>query len=128
VPFSYRTVQDIAEDCDALVREGKPAQAVAGARAALKHLPRSAVLWERLGFALLAARDARNAETAFRSAIRLGERVPSVWDGLASALFRQGRRAEAEVAIREALGLAPNDPELLADLARIRSNAGARPK
>jgi Flp pilus assembly protein TadD len=78
------------------------------------------VLQERLGFALLAAKDNREAERAFRRAIATGARVPSVWDGLAAALFRQGLRAEAEAAVREALKLAPADPELRADLLRVQ--------
>jgi hypothetical protein len=120
LPVSYRTVQDLAEECDALIRAGRPREAAAGVRAALRDLPKSGVLQERLGFALLAAKDNREAERAFRRAIATGARVPSVWDGLAAALFRQGLRAEAEAAVREALKLAPADPELRADLLRVQ--------
>jgi len=117
---SYRTVQDIAEECDALVRAGKPRRAVEDARAGVVLIPKSVILRERLGFALLAAGDLAGAEAAFRRAIRAGARLPSVWDGLAAVLFRRGRRAEAEAAILEGLKLAPDDAELRADLARVR--------
>ena len=84
LPVSYRTVQDLAEECDTLIQAGQPRQAATGVRAVLRDVPRSGVLWERLGFALLAAKDDRGAERAFRRAIAAGARVPSVWDGHAA--------------------------------------------
>lgn len=122
----YLTVLDVSAASDEMVKAGRPAAAIAHLGAALRLLPDSALLRERLGFARLAGGDLRGAEREFRAALALRPRLGASWDGLGGALFRQGRFAEAEAAVQEAIRQAPGEPEFRADLERVRSARAAR--
>ena len=117
----YRTLLELGRTGDGLMLGGRVRESLEHYRRAVRWLPDSPHLRERLGYAALRAGNLAEAERAFRRAVDLGARLASTWDGLAAALFRQGRYAEAEKAVDEALRLAPLDPEIQADLARIRA-------
>jgi tetratricopeptide (TPR) repeat protein len=83
----------------------KHAEAVAALEKAVQLMPAHAGTVVALGWARLAARDARGAERTFREAVAVDRNFAEAHGGLASALALQGRVDEARQAVRHARGL-----------------------
>jgi predicted O-linked N-acetylglucosamine transferase (SPINDLY family) len=88
-------------------REGRMAQVVSQAEALLNDHPRSALVHNLLGAALLTLGEPARAEAALRGAHGAGVRHPALCNNLGMAIARQGRHDEAATFYREAIALDP---------------------
>ena len=88
--------------------QGRMEQVVDQAEALLQGHPRSAIVINLLGAALLTLGRPDRAETALRAALDRGIRHPALCNNLGMALAGLGRPSEAAQAYREALALDPN--------------------
>ncbi|MFA7604169.1 MAG: tetratricopeptide repeat protein, partial [Novosphingobium sp.] len=88
-------------------RQGDLTQAVARAKALIAQYPRSALVHNLLGAALLKLDQPARAEAALRAAHAHGVRHPALCNNLGLALARGGRHGEAAAFYREAIALDP---------------------
>jgi len=95
---------------------GRPAEAEASYREALRLRPNYPQAHSNRGNALCALGRPAEAEVSYREALRLQPNIPEIHANLANALCALGRPAEAEVNYREALRLRPNYPEARSNL------------
>jgi serine/threonine-protein kinase len=79
------------------------------------------------GYALAEQKHNREAEAAYREAIRLKPDYARAHSNLGYVLSDQGRFKEAEAACREAIRLQPDDPAAHSDLGAVLNKQG-RPK
>src|SRR6266702_3658680 len=85
--------------------EQKHAEAIAGLEKAVSLMPDNSGTIVALGWARLAARDARGAERTFRQAVAVDRNFAEAHGGLASTLALQARVDEAQQEVRVALRL-----------------------
>ncbi|MEK7767226.1 MAG: tetratricopeptide repeat protein, partial [bacterium] len=115
-----------AQDAEAALRAGKLEEAVARARAAIKHTPGLTAAWETLGYALTALGRLREARDCFG---RIAARDPGSLNArLNVAVISLNLRDLPEVrrALAAAERIAPGDPEVLLTRARLLAAEGRR--
>jgi Tfp pilus assembly protein PilF len=91
--------------------QGRPREAEAEYREALRLKPDYPIAHNDLGTVLAEQGRPREAEAEFREAVRLKPDYPRAHYNLGNALRDQGRPKEAEAAFREAIRLQPDYPE-----------------
>jgi len=96
---------------DALLEQGKPADAEAAYRQAIHIKSDCAQAHYNLGIALENQGKPTEAVTAYREAIHLHDDYPEAHSNLGVALYQQRNYAEAEAEFRTALRLRPDFPE-----------------
>lgn len=99
-------------------------QRIPALRHALASYPNFAPHWLQLGFAQLAINNPRQAEPAFRAALRINAKLHVAKVGLARALTMQGRCLEAAQECHEALASASSNVQLHQALAEALMHAG----
>ncbi len=109
-----------------LARLGETERAIQHLERLTRRAPEEGANWQALGFAYLAARRPRNAETALRHALRLPPTTVDELRDLGAALGAQGRAAEARTQYRRALELDPRDPSTWVNLGNLEHRAGRR--
>ncbi|HLQ00707.1 MAG TPA: tetratricopeptide repeat protein, partial [Burkholderiales bacterium] len=85
----------------------KHAEAIAGLEKAVSLMPENSGTIVALGWARLAAKDARGAERTFRQAVAIDRNFAEAHGGLASTLALQARVDEAQQEVRVAHRLDP---------------------
>ena len=110
----------------ALVRTGRPAEAVVYLREAARLDPSNAQTFVNLGGALLEQRQIQDAQQALEQAVRLDPSMPDAHYNLGAAYLTGGRPLDAIRAYEAALRLRPGEPQSLAALARAKQMAGIR--
>jgi len=90
---------------------GRPAEAEASYREAVRLRPNFPEAHYNLGNTLYALGRPAEAEASYREAVRLRPNLPEAHYNHGNTLYDLGRPAEAEASYREALRLRPNDPE-----------------
>jgi tetratricopeptide (TPR) repeat protein len=93
----------------ALLALGRPADAVAACRIALRTKSNNAEAYQVLGHAHTDALQPGDALRAYREAVRLKPDLPDLFNNLGTALRNIGALEEAETRLREAVRRAPND-------------------
>ena len=91
---------------------GRPEEALAAYRDALRHKPDLPDLYNNMGLALRQAGRLEEAEVALRQAVKRAPRDAQAQGNLAGVLKELGRPAEAEACYRAALRGHPDDPVL----------------
>ena len=109
-----------------LARLGDTGRAIRILERLERHSPREGENWRALGFAYLAAKRPREAESALRRALRLPPTTVEERRDLGAALGALGRDAEARVQYRAALALAPRDAPTWLNLGNLERRAGQR--
>jgi tetratricopeptide (TPR) repeat protein len=94
-----------------LIREGKPTEALAEFREAIRLDPRHTDAHGNLGVALAHLRKLPEAEAAFRLAIRLDAANTTMYVNLATCLLQQNKLTESEEWSRQAIQLKPDHAE-----------------
>jgi hypothetical protein len=103
---------------------GRPIEAAASYREALRLRPNYPEAHTNLGRALYELGRPAEAEASCREALRLRPNYPEAHNDLGNALYGLGRPAEAAASYREALRLRPNYPEAHTNLGRALLMAG----
>jgi tetratricopeptide (TPR) repeat protein len=107
-----------------LARLGDTGRAIQHLERLARRRPKDGANWHAVGFAYLAARRPRDAETALRRAIRLPPPTAAERRDLGTALVALGRDAEARKQFRLALELDPGDPPSWVNLGNLERRAG----
>jgi tetratricopeptide (TPR) repeat protein len=93
-------------------------------RSILREDPGNSQAHLRLGYALLGAGRAREADRHFRAAIDGGLSTADAWLGVAQCAGARGALPEAEAALRRADSVEPGNPVVAANLAILCSKTG----
>lgn len=117
---SRRTTDRITK----LLLAGKNPEALAAARAAVRRYPGDARIHARHGDALYKLERLKEAETAYRVALRLDGRLFQAWYGLAWTEFSRGAYRSAVASFRGALDAEPADRESRFHLAKCHFYLG----
>ena len=107
-----------------VVQHGKPEQAIAHYREAVRLKPDFAVAHEELGALLLNGGKVTEAINEFRLALQARPDYPEALSNLGAALASQGRLDEAVALLSRAAQLQPNRPTILKNLAAALSAQG----
>ena len=108
----------------ALLALGRPTDAVAACRIALRTKSNNAEAYQVLGHAHSDALQPGEALRAYREAARLKPDLPNLFNNLGTALRNIGALEEAETRLREAVHRAPNDPGAQLNLSRVLKDLG----
>lgn len=117
----------LANHALALLRAGRPHDAVAVAERALALAPHHDVAAANRGHALLASGDASGAAAAFALLLRRSPQLPDALVGMALAQRMLGRIGGALAAVDRALTLAPRLESALGNCGLLRLEAGDVP-
>ncbi len=98
---------------------GRPAEALAHAREAVRLAPRNLIAWKNLSVALRVEGSPQEAVSAAQEAVRLAGSDAESWRYLGLAQREAGDPAEAKRALDEALRLAPGQARTWMDLASV---------
>ena len=109
---------------NALVALGRPEEAEAACREALRHKRNSAEAWQTLGHALGDQGRAAEAVAAYQEALRQNARLPDLHNSLGLALHDAARLEEAREALAEAARRAPGDALVEGNLAGVLKDLG----
>jgi tetratricopeptide (TPR) repeat protein len=104
-PDNYRAHVGLA---DALMDQGRPADAVAEYQAAARLVPRAAAVQNSLGLALTVAGRLDDAAAAYAAAVALDPGFADAHDNLGAMLARLGRPDEAITHYRAAIRIDPS--------------------
>jgi tetratricopeptide (TPR) repeat protein len=107
-----------------LARLGDADRAIQHLERLARRQPKEGANWHALGFAYLAARRPRDAESALRRALRLPPTTVEELRDLGAVLGALGRDAEARAQYRRALKLDPRDPPTWVNLGNLERRAG----
>ena len=108
----------------ALLALGRPADAVAACRIALRTKSNNAEAYQVLGHAHTDALQAGEALRAYREAARLKPDMPDLFNNLGTALRNIGALEEAETRLREAMRRAPGDLGVQLNLSSVLKELG----
>jgi tetratricopeptide (TPR) repeat protein len=107
-----------------LARLGDTGRAIAHLERLARRRPKEGANWHALGFAYLAAKRPRDAETALRRALRLPPTTADEHRDLGTTLGALGRDAEARNQFVLALELDPRDAPSWVNLGNLERRAG----
>lgn len=115
-------------DGEALLKQGRPAEAVERLRRATELLPGHAQAWNHLGLAYHRAGRVAEARSAYLRAQQLDPRLPAAYHNLGALLLEQGDAANAIYPFSSLVGLNPRDAEawLMLGTAQLRARQPER--
>lgn len=108
----------------ALLALGRPVDAIAACRAALRTKSNNAEAYQVLGHAHADALQPAEALRAYREAARLKPDLPDLFNNLGTALRNIGALEEAEQRLREAMRRAPGDLGVPLNLSNVLKELG----
>jgi Tfp pilus assembly protein PilF len=107
-----------------LAEQGRPEEAEAALREALRIDPQLAHAHSNLGNLLAEQGHPVEAEAALREALRIDPQLAQAHSNLGNLLAEQGRPEEAEEAYREALRIDPQDAKVYSNLGHLLTKQG----